>query len=746
MRIFYVISNACEVAGGAERAARTALRQLSEQYGFACEMLSDHPIPFEQTSDGIRLRGFRDIEELKTIVATERPDVIIASLGDAVPAFRVARRFSVPTILWIHSYEFTPPTEEERLQWLIPAAHRILPEGDIDFVLSSADHIFTCSQHMQMFLRDRAHRESEVLLNFWEEDEVLIAAPATEDAACITALCGYRHKGSEIFLELARRFPDERFMLVGAPGYDLSISTVRQAVALPNVEMAGRMRPRDFLVRSKLVLVPSQWPEPFGRIAVEALANEIPILASRTGGLKEIVGTGAMSIDEYASMDAWESHLSAAIDGLIPHAEMNDACALARGFMSSEPVHLLCRTIRSLTSALPCWTPTIAFSGEIGGVEAFKMDNAAWACELTMRGHAVRSIGDDPYGVHDAVVLHDYLHDFNEFVPPDAGHCIAVRTSDFGPYPKSWVAKIEKEFDQLWVYTEWIAEQARSSGIDPSMIRVVPPGFDVEVFRPEGPISRLVPSDRFTFIFVGGAVRRKGIDILIKAYQSAFSAKDRVALLIKGDSKNKFYEGRSEVDALVHADDRADAPLLVHIDQHLSVEELAALYRSCDVGVFPYRAEGFAKPILEAMATGLPSIVPNIGPAMDYCSPATSFLVPARRIRLPFSRNINLALGFEMDVEAVDFCEVPVDVLARTMREVFEGGRAALRPRRRAGVEFARSKLNWTSSADQVEANLRDLRDAIPRRINFQRQTAEKSHRLQAAAHQMMIKAAIKRQ
>ena len=103
MRIFYVISNACEVAGGAERAARTALRQLSEQYGFACEMLSDHPIPFEQTSDGIRLRGFRDIEELKTIVATERPDVIIASLGDAVPAFRVARRFSVPTILWIHS-------------------------------------------------------------------------------------------------------------------------------------------------------------------------------------------------------------------------------------------------------------------------------------------------------------------------------------------------------------------------------------------------------------------------------------------------------------------------------------------------------------------------------------------------------------------------------------------------------------------------------------------------------------------
>lgn len=744
MKIFYVISNACEVAGGAERAARAALRQLHACYGFACEMLSAHPAPFEQTSDGIRLRGFRDVEELKSIVGAERPDVIIASLGDAVPAFRVARRFRIPRILWIHAYEFSPPSDEERLQWSIPPAHRALPADDIDFVLKSADHVFTCSQHMQGFLRDRAHRDSEVLLNSWDEDEVLIAEPAAGDAACITAVCGYRHKGSDIFLEMARRFPHERFMLVGEPGSDLSISTVREAAALPNVELPGRMRPRDFLALSKLVLVPSQWPEPFGRIAVEALANAIPVLASRAGGLRDIVGDGAMGIDDYTSIDAWESRLSAATKGhLIPPAELQESCARARRIMRSEPVHLLSQTIRSLSSA-PDWTsPAIAFSGGIGGVESFKKDNAAWSEDLTGRGYTIRSIDDDRHDVHDAVLLHDYLHDFNDFRPPDAGHCIAVRTSDFGPYPKSWVTKIETEFDQLWVYTEWIAEQARASGIDPAMIRVVPVGFDADVFRPDGPVTPLVPSDRFAFLFVGGAVRRKGIDILIKAYQSAFSASDMVALVIKGDSKNKFYAGRSEVEGILQADDRVDPPLVVHIDQHLSIEELAALFRGCDVGVFPYRAEGFAKPILEAMASGLPSIVPNLGPAMDYCSPATSFLVPARRIRLPFSRNINLAMGFEMDVEAVDFCEVRVDALAKTMREIFEAGRVALRSKQETGIEFAQARLNWRSSTDKVEANLREVKDTIPRRIFSQREAAEKQHRLQVAARQMLIKAAI---
>jgi glycosyltransferase involved in cell wall biosynthesis len=44
---------------------------------------------------------------------------------------------------------------------------------------------------------------------------------------------------------------------------------------------------------SSVVVVPSVWPEPFGRVALEANYLGVPVVASRTGGLTEIVEDGA---------------------------------------------------------------------------------------------------------------------------------------------------------------------------------------------------------------------------------------------------------------------------------------------------------------------------------------------------------------------------------------------------------------------------------------------------------------------
>lgn len=748
MKVFYVISDACRLRGGAERAASNMLQRLQERCGYDCQMLSSHPLPYDELRDGVRLRGFRDVEELKTIASAEKPDIVLASLADAVAAFRVGRRYGLPRVLLVHGYEFAPPTTEERRQWLIPDGHRDLPRAEIGFVLDAADHIFTCSQYMRGFLRERTGRDSEVFFSSWDEAEVLVDAAAREQAECITAICGFRHKGIEIFLELARRFPDERFMLVGQPGSDLATGFITEAAACPNVELPGRMQSRDFLARSKLVLVPSQLPEPFGRIAVEAMANDVPVLASRSGGLHEIVGDGPMGVDGFDDIDAWEDCLRAQLAGRrIDPADLERGRAQARAIMAADSVDTLAQTIGGLVaSTSPDWETTSAsFSGNVGGVESHSLVNAEWSLELAARGYVVDTVTSDKHAIHDHVIVHDYLSNFNDFDPPDTGYCITVRTSDFGPYPPSWAEKIGSQFDQLWVYTEWIAEQARASGIDPAQIRVIPLGADIEVFRPDGPLSPLVPENTFTFLFVGGAVRRKGIDLLIQAYVSAFSSSDDVALIIKGHSPNAFYKGRSETEGLVAVNDRPDMPRIDHIDDHLSREDLAALFRSCDVGVFPYRADGFVLPIAEAMASGTPSIVPNFGPALDFCSPATSFFVPVRRIQLPFSRTFKLALGFDMDIAGVDFCEVRVDALARLLREVFEGGRDALAGKSEAGVRYAREHVNWAASVDRVEACLDELRDAVPRRNVTRRADAARKYRRETAAREMAVDAALAR-
>ena len=54
--------------------------------------------------------------------------------------------------------------------------------------------------------------------------------------------------------------------------------------------MANTPDPRDFYRVSRVVLVPSLWRESLGRVAVEAMANGIPVLASDRGALPETLG------------------------------------------------------------------------------------------------------------------------------------------------------------------------------------------------------------------------------------------------------------------------------------------------------------------------------------------------------------------------------------------------------------------------------------------------------------------------
>jgi glycosyltransferase involved in cell wall biosynthesis len=56
-------------------------------------------------------------------------------------------------------------------------------------------------------------------------------------------------------------------------------------------ELSGAQRDALF-AQSHAVLMPGSWPEPFGLVAIEALACGAPVLARRVGGLEEIIRDG----------------------------------------------------------------------------------------------------------------------------------------------------------------------------------------------------------------------------------------------------------------------------------------------------------------------------------------------------------------------------------------------------------------------------------------------------------------------
>jgi glycosyltransferase involved in cell wall biosynthesis len=62
----------------------------------------------------------------------------------------------------------------------------------------------------------------------------------------------------------------------------------------------------ELLHGCSLLLVPSQWDEPFGRVAWEALARGVPVLASAAGGLVEYVPSELL-VAPRDDRSAWEA-------------------------------------------------------------------------------------------------------------------------------------------------------------------------------------------------------------------------------------------------------------------------------------------------------------------------------------------------------------------------------------------------------------------------------------------------------
>jgi glycosyltransferase involved in cell wall biosynthesis len=74
-------------------------------------------------------------------------------------------------------------------------------------------------------------------------------------------------------------------------------------------------------------------------------------------------------------------------------------------------------------------------------------------------------------------------------------------------------------------------------------------------------------------------------------------------------------------------------------------KELARLYASCDVFVFPSSTETFGNVVLEAMASGTPVVVSSKGGQVGYVKDEFSGLVAKEKDPVDFTNKIKLLLS-----------------------------------------------------------------------------------------------------
>lgn len=101
-------------------------------------------------------------------------------------------------------------------------------------------------------------------------------------------------KGLEVLL---KTLADHDFcgwseVVVGGRGSEDYERDLRYRYSDARVKYLGHVDPQTFFQRVNLLVVPSLWNEPFGRVVIEAYASGIPVVVSNRGGLPELVADG----------------------------------------------------------------------------------------------------------------------------------------------------------------------------------------------------------------------------------------------------------------------------------------------------------------------------------------------------------------------------------------------------------------------------------------------------------------------
>jgi glycosyltransferase involved in cell wall biosynthesis len=290
------------------------------------------------------------------------------------------------------------------------------------------------------------------------------------------------------------------------------------------------------------------------------------------------------------------------------------------------------------------------------------------------------------------------------FARPPAGRLVVALPWEFGAMPRDWRTAINRDVDEVWACSRHLRDGYLASGLDPDLVRVVPHGVDPGRFRPGlEPLPLPGVPGGYRFLFVGGLLWRKGIDLLLDAYRAAFSARDDVTLVIKDFGRGGPYQPQeAEERVRAMAADRS-GPRVAFLRDRLTDEEIPRLYASCDCLVHPYRGEGYGLTVAEAMAAGLPVIVPEGGSTADFCDPATALLVPSHPLVLDRTRVGDLDL-----VGRVSVIEVLALDLAQRMREAYDDREAARASGRRASAHI-RADPSWDAAAAIASRRLREL-------------------------------------
>jgi glycosyltransferase involved in cell wall biosynthesis len=333
-----LLHNRYRLEGGEERAVRQ-LETLLRARGHDVRVL-------ERTSEGLAparaaaglIRGGLDVDEVADEIRRFRADVVHAHNLHPLFGWRAlaaGRAAGARTVLHLHNYRLfcaiyscyrdgepcyrchgrnTLPGVRLRCRGSLgeAAAYGAGLSLQQPHLFSEADRLVALSgAHRSRLVALGAPAARLVTLPHFVPNGQIEAQPVGGSGYAFAAGRLVSEKGFDVAIEAARAVdvpltiagegPDEPRLRALAAGADVTFTG-----------WVSGERLRELRAGAAAVLVPSRWEEPFGYVALDALAAGVPVLASDAGGLPEVVGAdNTLGLSDAAG---WASRLRALVE------------------------------------------------------------------------------------------------------------------------------------------------------------------------------------------------------------------------------------------------------------------------------------------------------------------------------------------------------------------------------------------------------------------------------------------------
>jgi len=344
MRILFALDKYRKRAGGADRSARGIVKALSDA-GHRVRVMEVGRRREEIRNGGAELfstplkdlRFIRDGEftmliwnrQWELLVRGEidrfRPDLVLTQNVLTPGTIAAARKAGVRSAVMFRGYRCMSPTFfmgqdaltaspvgarsldwRRRLKWhLVHKSLNLYAEA-----YRNADIVVANSRYTAQVIERFFHRGAEVL---YPVIDLKAVSPGNSkpDRDLVLFVKPYRVKGVHVMMQIARALPRLRFVAVG-----VTSRRTRWAMAgIRNLIYRGWVDDMPALYRRAAVLLgPSQIPEPFGRVFVEAALYGVPSVASRAGGIPEAVGEGGILVAPRDPIRTWVEAVEKAME------------------------------------------------------------------------------------------------------------------------------------------------------------------------------------------------------------------------------------------------------------------------------------------------------------------------------------------------------------------------------------------------------------------------------------------------